>query len=287
MRDDVFLFEVRTWLSDECLSRCSPQTRGIWIDVICHMHLTDHSGVITATVAELARSCRCSVVEMQAAIDELNATVTSNVTRRNENVTLVSRKIQRAYNKAVKTKERVRRWRRNASVKKSPSFPSSPPPEVSPRSPLPTPPSLAPQPTPSSHRRYPATLEEALKLQPVSTVIPQEFVSRCFDKAESRGGKDAKGIPIADFNAYVRTEWIYEQDRIRTQKGRGHTPAGDRNAGTYNEGRTAATGLTTADFAEISQRKNREMVREQELERLRRSGADPNAGGGNGVPKSD
>lgn len=84
--------------------------------------------------------------------------------------------------------------------------------------PLSNPSTLSPQSVPSN-RRYPASADQALSWQPVGSSIPVEFVTRCFDKAESRGGKDAKGIPIADFNSFVRIEWSYEQERIRGGNG--------------------------------------------------------------------
>lgn len=81
-------------------------------------------------------------------------------------------------------------------------------------------------------------------------------------------------------------DWQAKDHERKHGKHQANPPSGDRNAGTYNEGRTAATGLTTAEIAAISQRKNREMVAQQELERLQRSSPDQNAAGGNGVPAS-
>jgi hypothetical protein len=43
-------------------------------------------------------------------------------------------------------------------------------------------------------------------------------VTHFFSKADSRGGKDAKGIEIDRFSSYVLTEWKYEQDRKHRQK---------------------------------------------------------------------
>lgn len=135
---------------------------------------------------------------------------------------------------------------------------------------------------PSMARRYPSDVEEAKRMQPVSSVIPEDFVVQCYDKAESRSGHDAKNIPIGDFNAYVRTEWKYEQDRIRTQKHQGHPTGSNRNAGTYNE-HGLSTRHTTAELAKISQEKAAKLAREH-LAELERRSADANAGGGNGVP---
>lgn len=81
------------WLKDPNLSKCSPATRGIWIDLICAMHESSRSGKISGTAAQLARVCRCTAAEMQAAIDELNATETATVTQRTNFVTLINRRM--------------------------------------------------------------------------------------------------------------------------------------------------------------------------------------------------
>lgn len=59
---------------------------------------------------------------------------------------------------------------------------------------------------------FPESSQEAVK-QCALEALPPEFVVSCYDKAASRGGLDAKSIPIADFRAYCRTEWKYERER--------------------------------------------------------------------------
>ena len=62
-----------------------------------------------------------------------------------------------------------------------------------------------------------------------------------WNKAVSRGGCDAKDIPIRNFRAYLAAEWSYEQNRKhRPNSGTNkpnHPPRVDRSAGTANEGR--------------------------------------------------
>lgn len=58
------------WLSDPCLSRCSPAARGIWKDIIDAI-LLSKIPELSGSTAELARICRCSESEFLAAISEL------------------------------------------------------------------------------------------------------------------------------------------------------------------------------------------------------------------------
>src|SRR6185312_5173566 len=85
------------WLKDPSVSKCSPATRGIWIDFLCVMHESDRSGVITGTREQLARLGRCSAVEIAHAIEELKCTTAADVTDRNGVVTLVNRRMNREF----------------------------------------------------------------------------------------------------------------------------------------------------------------------------------------------
>lgn len=69
------------------------------------------------------------------------------------------------------------------------------------------------------HPSFPKTAEEA---NGASFVIgcPREFAVKSWDKARSRGGRDAKDIPIRDWSAYLATEWRYEQERTARHGGR-------------------------------------------------------------------
>lgn len=76
----------------------------------------------------------------------------------------------------------------------------------------------------AGERGFPGTIDSAV-LQCSLLAIPREFVMHCFDKADSRGGLDARKIEIDNFPAHVRTEWKYEQDRIGREKSNGGTTA--------------------------------------------------------------
>lgn len=109
-------FFVDDWLSDEALAICSPATRGIWADILCVMHKSDRSGVITATREQLARLGRCSTVELCKALDELKATATADVTLRNSTVTLVNRRMKREATIRESVRLRVKRHRETVGV---------------------------------------------------------------------------------------------------------------------------------------------------------------------------
>lgn len=107
-------FFVGDWLNDPCLRLCSPATRGIWIDLLCMMHLRMECK-ITASVEALARACGCSPTEMASALRELGDTKTAecNVLKRsgNEAVTVMSRRLERDQKTRLASAERVKRHR--------------------------------------------------------------------------------------------------------------------------------------------------------------------------------
>lgn len=73
----------------------------------------------------------------------------------------------------------------------------------------------------SGRTGYPVTVDDAIK-QCSFDAVPKEFILHCYDKAESRAGCDSQGIPIANFPAYVRTQWKYERERlVKKPKGKG------------------------------------------------------------------
>jgi len=61
------------WLADPKLSRCSPDTRGIWMDLVCAMQLSK-TGTLTDTVDGLARIGRCTPDQLIKAFDDLSRT---------------------------------------------------------------------------------------------------------------------------------------------------------------------------------------------------------------------
>lgn len=95
---------VRDWKIDGCLSQCSPSTRGIWIDLICHMHQLNTGGQVTATLAQMARVARCLPDEMMLAIRELQQTDTATISSFGDLYTVTCRRIQREFESDRKIK---------------------------------------------------------------------------------------------------------------------------------------------------------------------------------------
>jgi hypothetical protein len=108
-------FFAGDWLSDPALGRCSPSTRGIWMDMVCLMHQLGGMGEISGSPDQLARACRCSEQELNEALDELNYTQTADVTTGDVIVTVKNRRMQRDFKQRVDTRLRVQRYRSNAS----------------------------------------------------------------------------------------------------------------------------------------------------------------------------
>jgi hypothetical protein len=88
---------------------------------------------------------------------------------------------------------------------------------------------------------FPTTEEEAVTAA-AGVGCPEQFATNSWIKAMSRGGRDAKDIPIRSWHHYLATEWSYERNRQSEIKNHGrtntisHTIAPDRNAGTFNAG---------------------------------------------------
>lgn len=93
--------------------------------------------------------------------------------------------------------------------------------------------------------------EEAAKLASHAVGCPEDFAAQTWHKAKSRGGNDAKDVPIRYWASYLKTEWTYEQQRQHQDCESANKPNAsgrrqnafasrpDRNAGTTNEGDSA------------------------------------------------
>jgi len=122
-KQPAFQFYSGDWLTDPQLGMCRPATRGIWIDLLCGMHKLDRSGQITGTPDQLARICRCTTVEFVQAIDELCATCTADVIKRNGQITVMNRRMKRQDDIARKRSDAGRagmesRWGSEANNKR-------------------------------------------------------------------------------------------------------------------------------------------------------------------------
>lgn len=114
-----FKFEIAEWMMDRNLSKCSPGTRGVWIDLIVAMHQDGRSGELRETTDELARLARTSTAYVIQALTELQTTGTADVTFRNNNVTIVNRRMKREAKSRTGTALRVMKHRSNKDVTQS------------------------------------------------------------------------------------------------------------------------------------------------------------------------
>lgn len=112
-----FKFHPAAWMVDPNLSLCSPETRGIWIDMMCSMHESARSGKISGTIKQLARSCRCSPDELERAVEELNSTKTADVTECNGSVTIINRRMYGECISRESTRQRVKKHRSKGKEK--------------------------------------------------------------------------------------------------------------------------------------------------------------------------
>lgn len=95
------------------------------MDFLCAMHENNQCGLIAGTKEELARLGRCTLRELDAALDDLKRTKAANVTvsrsdvqnekpqnaQCNEIITIVSRRMRRKFNERKANRERQKRHR--------------------------------------------------------------------------------------------------------------------------------------------------------------------------------
>lgn len=128
----AFQFYPGDWLKDPALTMCSQATRGAWIDMLAAMWEVKDRGVLQGTVHQLARVCRCSPEEMDAALHEIEANNVANITRDNGVITVMSRRMIRdeknRKNNAVRQTRYRNKQQRNAednNIQTPPSHRSS------------------------------------------------------------------------------------------------------------------------------------------------------------------
>jgi hypothetical protein len=64
---------------------------------------------------------------------------------------------------------------------------------------------------------FPVTVEAAV-VHSEFIGCPKEFAMRVWNKAQGRGGRDAKDVPIRSFRHHLQTEWTYERERVHKAK---------------------------------------------------------------------
>jgi hypothetical protein len=110
-----FKFDFKTWRTDSELRRCSLETRGFWLEVLCVMQETGEYK-LAGTYEEIGWLIGCSPEVVARCVSELKRTGTADVTLRNDSVTLISRRLKRAAKLREQTRLRVQRLRSNGDV---------------------------------------------------------------------------------------------------------------------------------------------------------------------------
>jgi len=90
-----FQFYPADWLKDPRLKRCTRETKGMWIDIICYLHESDTRGKISATVEEWCRLAGCSAEEFSEFLTENKQKKFADISERNGFVTVKNRRMYR------------------------------------------------------------------------------------------------------------------------------------------------------------------------------------------------
>lgn len=125
-------FDIAAWLTDPAVTRCTPATRGIWMDLIGVMHLEGRVAQLRGTAEELARFARCLPAEMVQALTELRTHGTADVEHRNGVYIVTCRRMQREATAREAGRCRVERHRGvkrrcNGDVTQASPIPPTPP----------------------------------------------------------------------------------------------------------------------------------------------------------------
>ena len=110
-KQPAMMWYTGDWLKDPAVGKCSPATRGIWFDVLCHMHENNHSGILEGNYEELARLCRCSAEELKRAAQEIKDLQVGTVQFCNNKVILCNKRMVREFERREEAKKRVAKHR--------------------------------------------------------------------------------------------------------------------------------------------------------------------------------
>lgn len=110
-----FQFYPADWRKDPQLQMCSMSTQGIWINLLCIMWEAEIEGEITGKEQELIRLVGCTPNDFVIFTEEIKRHNFGDVTICNSNVTIINRRIKRAFLEREGVKNRVRRYRKKQS----------------------------------------------------------------------------------------------------------------------------------------------------------------------------
>lgn len=88
-------FYIGDWLKDPGVKKCSPATKGIWVEFIFDMHESKSGGKLVGDRETLSRIGRCSLAELDHALRNLSDTGTADVYERSGVFTIICRRMKK------------------------------------------------------------------------------------------------------------------------------------------------------------------------------------------------
>ncbi|KKM05539.1 hypothetical protein LCGC14_1753050 [marine sediment metagenome] len=117
-------FYPADWRKDPQLQMCSMSTQGIWINLLCIMWESETEGEITGREEELIHLIGCTQSDFVKFTEEIKRHNFGDVTFCNNNVTIINRRMKRAFLEREDGKRRVRKYREKQG-NENVTFPSS------------------------------------------------------------------------------------------------------------------------------------------------------------------
>ncbi len=119
-RAPAFQFYVKDWLSDPQLKLTSPETKGVWIDLICNMWQMEPRGIVTFALHEFCQllnineDCFMRFLSEAQKYGFANVTCNGDVRNCNTEVTIENRRMARDDKVRMDTRLRVAKLRDKA-----------------------------------------------------------------------------------------------------------------------------------------------------------------------------
>ena len=110
-------FYPADWRKDPQLQMCRMSTQGIWMNLLCLMWEAEIEGEIAGTKEELRRAIGCDEKEFEGFFEDIEKHKFGDVTICNGNVTLICRRMKKAFLARESGKVRVRKHRQSYSNK--------------------------------------------------------------------------------------------------------------------------------------------------------------------------
>lgn len=110
-------FYPADWRKDPQLQMCRMSTQGIWMNLLCLMWEAEIEGEIAGTKEELRRAVGCDEKEFEGFFEDIEKHKFGDVTNCNGNVTLICRRMKKAFLARESGNLRVKKYRRNQGNK--------------------------------------------------------------------------------------------------------------------------------------------------------------------------